>query len=169
MKLLTLIRHAKSSWDDPALEDFDRPLNARGLRNAPEMAQRLASRFEPPQRIVSSPACRALHTARIVAEHFQLSDRIDQDPRLYEAAPDELLAVLRDTPATVAHQFMVGHNPGITAFAEELTGEGLEDLPTCAIAHIRLELENWRDAACGCGTLLWIDFPKNKTGRPIEA
>ncbi len=168
MKLLTLIRHAKSSWADASLEDFDRPLNPRGLRNAPEMARRLAARFDPPQRILSSPARRALHTAQIIAEHLQIPDRIDQDPRLYEAAPAEILAALQDTPTHVEHQFLVGHNPGITAVAEQLTGEGLEDLPTCALAHIQLELDDWSAAAWGCGTLVWIDFPKNKTGHVIE-
>lgn len=169
MKLLTLIRHAKSSWKDPTLEDFDRPLNRRGLRNAPQMANRLSDRLPTPDRVLSSPARRASHTAQILAEHLRIADRLESDPRLYEAAPDEILAVLRDTPAHVNHQFLVGHNPGITACAESLTGQGLEDLPTCAVAHIRIDLDDWHSAAWGCGTLLWIDFPKNETGRPIEA
>lgn len=163
MKTLTLLRHAKSSWKHPELDDFDRPLNGRGRRDAPEAGARLAQRTVPPDRIVSSPALRARATAEAVATAlaYPLS-AIVHEPRIYEAAPGTLLDILRAQPDTCAHLLLVGHNPGLTDFANGLAGAGLDKLPTAGAYTLTLPIARWADAAFGQGSPLAYDRPQRR-------
>ena len=162
-KVLYLLRHAKSSWKDPHLADHDRPLNKRGTRDAPEMARRLAGRTDPPQRIVTSSARRALTTAEVMAEVLALDHHaVDVDPRLYGAGPGMLLEVVHGLDDATARAMIVGHNPGVTDFVNGLAGASIDNVPTCGVAVLQCGAPTWRDVAFGTVTLMTFDFPKNR-------
>ncbi|HEY0977081.1 MAG TPA: histidine phosphatase family protein [Flavobacteriales bacterium] len=160
MRTIYLVRHAKSSWADPGMADFDRPLNERGLRDAPVMAERFLERNEPVDLLVSSPAARALATARCFANVLGI-ERIVEVERIYEAHQKALRGVLEELPDEARHVMLFGHNPGFTVLAEELSGERIGDLPTCAIVRIDLMADRWREVSAGTGTLVWADAPKD--------
>lgn len=132
---LWLIRHAKSDWSSGAATDFLRPLNARGQRDGPRVAAWLARQRQPASWIWTSDAVRALETARFVATGFaSAAANVVEDHRLYEAGPERLLDVVRETPPEVAAAAVVAHNPGITVLANLLAGETVsENLPTFGI------------------------------------
>src|SRR6058998_2876755 len=135
MKTLFLIRHAKSSRDDPTLADKDRPLNDRGKRDAPRMGKRLAKRDVKPDLILSSPAARALETAQIIAKKLDYKRKnILVDDRLYAVGADELLDVLRKLGDEVECAMVVGHNPELTELAHRLSSK-ITDMPTCSVAE----------------------------------
>lgn len=160
MKTLYLVRHAKSSWADPGMEDFDRPLNERGLRDAPVMAARFKARNEPVDLLLSSPAARALATARAFAEALGIGT-VQQEPRIYEAHLRTVQGIVEHLPDEVRHAMLFGHNPGFSVLVEHFTEAGIGELPTCAIARIDFTIDAWKEAAGGTGTLVWWDFPKN--------
>lgn len=161
MRQLGIIRHAKSSWDDPSLDDFDRPLKKRGLRDAPEMGRRLRQRDTRPDLMVTSPALRALTTARHIADALGFGpDNIRRLDAIYEASSNRLFDVLRELPAEANTVLLFGHNPGLTDFANDLTGEEIDNIPTCGVVWCRLAIENWRDLTEGSGEMLWLDYPK---------
>ena len=146
MKTLVLIRHAKSSWKDASLADRDRPLNDRGKRDAPEMGRRLAVWGGPPDLIVSSPAARALATARVIAEAVGYPvDRIREDERIYMAGPAELLEAIHDLDDGDDRVFLFGHNPGLTDLVDALSEPALENVPTCGIVELQLTGDRWAD------------------------
>jgi phosphohistidine phosphatase len=162
MKTLTLVRHAKSSWDHPGLTDFERPLNQRGIRDAPRMGSRLAARNEPPQSIISSPAVRALTTAKVIASALGYrAAGIIADERLFHAYSEQLLDVIRGFDASLRHVMLVGHNPGLTNLVEQLAQAGIANIPTCGIVVIDFSIDHWRDLSDGAGELLLFDYPKN--------
>jgi phosphohistidine phosphatase len=157
---LFVLRHAKSSHDHPRLDDHDRPLNPRGLRDAPQIGERLGSEGAVPDRIVSSTALRARTTAKLVAEAAGAREAPLLDPRLYGAGPDECLALLREQPDHCRTVMIVGHNPTFEQLVELLTGSP-ERFPTAALARIRLPIERWADVAPGVrGELVTLWRPK---------
>ncbi len=143
MKTLFLVRHAKSSRNEPALQDKDRPLNNRGKRDAPKMGKRLAKREVMPDLILSSPAKRALKTAQLIAKKldYKLQD-IVVDERLYATGADELLHLIRKLGAKPKSVMLVGHNPELTELAHHLSSK-ITHLPTCAIAEFTIEAKSW--------------------------
>jgi phosphohistidine phosphatase len=168
MKKLYLIRHAKSSWDKPEMDDFDRPLNDRGKKDAPRMGKRLKEKDLTPDVMISSPATRALDTCRAIAQVLGYPhEKIIIDRRLYHASEDQLLKVvqeLKDRPKDEEEIVLLfGHNPGLTDFANELLNQNIDNIPTCGIVTAKLNIKNWKDAAFGCGKMEFFDFPKNKT------
>jgi phosphohistidine phosphatase len=161
MRLLTLIRHAKSSWDNPALHDFNRPLNERGQRDAPRMAAHVLRSLGRPDRMVSSPAVRALSTARAFAEVFGSdADALNRQPRIYEASAETLLRVVRAFSDDDRHVMMFGHNPGFTELAHRLARCSFDDMPTCAVAQIGFDAKSWLDVDERSGTLRFYAYPK---------
>ncbi len=162
MKVLTLIRHAKSSWKDIELADFDRPLNKRGKKDAPMIGQHLTSRvIALPDCFLSSPAKRALTTARAIADELGFRGRyILRDRRIYEASPERLLEVLREVDNSCSHLMMFGHNPGFFMLAESLCGFNEDTFPTCAVLSIDLEIGEWREITPGCGQATYYVSPK---------
>ena len=161
MKELILIRHAKSSWKDSSLDDRERPLNKRGERDAPEMGARLARRKHKPNLIVSSPAVRALETARIIARKLGYPRKdIAVEDRLYGAGGAELLDVIRNTDESVTTLMLFGHNPGLTELANHLGPRPIPNLPTCGVLHLRFETETWSVVGYARGDELLFDFPK---------
>jgi len=164
-KRLTLVRHAKSDWGDASLGDVDRPLNARGQRDAPEMAARLVTAGLIPTLMVSSPALRAIATARIFAEAFGYpASRIRLNDDAYLASPAELLEVLRKEGGHAAHLMLFGHNPGISQLGTTLAEDDAPgDVPTCAVTSLLLPLSDWRELEPGKARCDYYDFPKNRT------
>ena len=164
MKTLLVLRHAKSSWQDPALDDHDRPLNKRGQQDGPRMGALVREHRLTPDVIISSDAVRARLTAEAVAEAARYTSEILLDPHLYIASPAGILAVLRTVRETKAGTVMiVGHNPGLEELVAQLTGEQ-QDLPTAALAQIVLPIDQWRDLKVSTrGTLLGLWRPKELT------
>jgi phosphohistidine phosphatase len=160
MKTLFLVRHAKSSRDDPALSDRERPLNDRGQKDAPMMGQRLAKRHVKPDFIISSPAVRALATAQAIAREigYELRD-IAIDERVYASTADALLAVVQSLDKKADCVMLVGHNPEMAELARCLSGE-IPDMPTCAVVEFRYNVKAWRDVGRTTPSKLTLDAPK---------
>lgn len=163
MKTLTIIRHAKSSWEQENLSDFERPLNERGRRDAPVMAARLKQAVGQPALIVSSPALRAITTARVFADVLGIStDSIQLQAKIYEASVGTLMQIIHDFDDHCPHIAIFGHNPGFSELSQRLAHCDFDELPTCGIAHISLPAKHWRDVSAGSGSLLYRSWPKDK-------
>jgi len=159
MKTILLMRHAKSDWGAQYATDFDRPLNARGQRDAPVMAAFLDKHDLMPELIVSSPAQRAKLTAETVARKRSFSGELRFDRRIYLASPAMLLDVIRELPDEVETAMLVGHNPGMEDLIALLCG-GNARMPTAAVAGLRLYADAWVDARGGDAYLQWLIKPK---------
>jgi len=161
VKILTLIRHAKSSWKDPGLPDWDRPLNKRGKRDAPMMGQRLAERGSYADRVISSPAVRALATAQAIAEEIEYPwTEIVVDDRLYEAGVFEWLAVVQGLDDALDRVMCVGHNPGLTELVNYFFSEQVGHVPTCGIVELRFDIWRWALVGHVEPTGVDFDYPK---------
>lgn len=159
---LYLIRHAKSSWEDPRLDDFDRPLSKRGKKNGPEMARRLSAKGICPDLIVSSPARRARKTAAFMAEGTGYKKKkILYDKGLYFGALPYHLQLIASLFKDAGVLFLVGHNYTITELAEYLTGSSFGNVPTCGIVAVEYSTNFGFTSEAGGGRLLFFDFPKN--------
>ena len=161
MKTLYLLRHAKSSWNDPIQTDFERPLNERGMKAAPFMGEMMAKKGFEPSVIVSSPAMRAKTTASLVRDVGSFSAEIIFEKNIYEASPNALRQVVSEIDDYHASALLVGHNPGIEGFIRYLTGH-LEPMPTAALAVIDLDISKWHEINDGCGTLRQIFRPREE-------
>jgi phosphohistidine phosphatase len=146
MKNLFLIRHAKSSWADPSLDDHERPLNGRGKRDAPRMAEWLRSQGARPDVLLSSTAQRAQRTARYFAKTYGIDkSAILRRAAIYEAAPDALLRLIHELKDEWDTVFLFGHNPGFTSLANLFPGEHIDNVPTCGIVRLEADVEHWTD------------------------
>lgn len=164
MKYLYLIRHAKSSWSDPSLSDFSRPLNKRGKRDVPVMAERMLSYDPKPEMIISSPAKRARRTARGIGAALGFAKKeIILDEELYSFSADGFLKIIQRAPEMVEVLALVGHNHGLTECAEMLSGESLVNVPTCGIVLISFTQQSWGAVGQGGGRLLLFDYPKRRS------
>jgi phosphohistidine phosphatase len=144
MKTLLLMRHAKSSWKHKKLQDIERPLNARGEKEAPEMGRLLLKKDILPDLIVSSPALRARTTAELVAKKCHYEKDILYIEKLYMAETPEILNNLVTLSDEVNQVLLIGHNPGLEYTLQLLTGK-VESLPTATIVKIILPIEHWSD------------------------
>lgn len=166
MRILTIIRHAKSSWEQEGLHDFERPLNERGRRDAPAMAARLKQSAQIPELLVSSPALRAITTARVFADGLGIStDAIQLQAKIYEASASTLLQVIRDLDDQYSHAAIFGHNPGLSDLARKLAHCDFDELPTCGMVQISLPANYWRDVSASSGELLYSSWPKDERAR----
>jgi phosphohistidine phosphatase len=162
MKTLLIVRHAKSSWDNADTSDIDRPLNDRGKRDAPAMAQRIIKTGLAIDRFVSSPAKRARQTAEYFVQAYGKKDKdIHFLPELYHASTatfKEVVGKLDDNDSIVA---LFSHNPGITAFVNLLTDTiRVDNMPTCAVFAVKASTEHWPDFFAAQRELLFFDYPK---------
>ena len=163
---LTLLRHAKSAWDDETRKDRDRPLNERGERDAPLMAQRLRARNARPTLILTSPAVRARRTAQIIAREIgDPAEFLQREDELYLASPDQIVAVLSRQEGDFRDVVVCGHNPGLTELANRLTGAGIDNIPTTGIVVVELDLANWADLDGAEGELVLFDYPRRNVGQ----
>ena len=162
MKTLLLINNEKSSWNQPGLSDFDRALNERGKKDAPQMAKRVKEKGIELDHLISSPAKRARKTAKYFAEEFGFKkDEIKLVEGLYGATRSEFLeaaANISDKYKTVA---LFSHNPGITDFASSLTNVRVDDMPTCGVFALQIETESWKEFVNAEKNFLFFDYPKN--------
>lgn len=161
---LTLLRHAKSSWQDASLQDRERPLNERGEHDAPMMGRRLLARGARPTLILTSPAVRARHTARLIACELNYPrEFIQREDELYLATPDGIIAVLARQDDQLRDIIVCGHNPGMTELANHLTGAGIDNVPTCGVVIIDFELPRWANLDGARGELVDFDYPRRET------
>jgi phosphohistidine phosphatase len=160
-KVLYLVRHAKSSWDDVSLSDLNRPLNKRGRRSAPEMGRRMKEQDHRPDLIVSSPAKRAYSTAKKIGKVLGFDkSNIITDSDLYFSGMRNMVNVLEVLNDDYQKVMMVGHNPAMTGFLNMLCNISVINMPTCAIAVIGFDIESWADLYQAEGELLGYDYPK---------
>ncbi|AFD07308.1 SixA phosphatase family protein [Solitalea canadensis] len=161
MKTLYLVRHAKSDKTITGISDFERPLNDRGLRDAPAMAKILAKKVNSPDLILSSPAVRALTTAQLFAEPLNYkAEKIQQCAEIYEAGVSTLLKTINEIDDRNNCVVMFGHNPGLTDLFNYLTDNDLINLPTSGIVKIDFDLDSWKLVSHGIGISTYIDYPK---------
>jgi phosphohistidine phosphatase len=168
MKTLQILRHAKSSRDDPTISDHDRPLQKRGKKDAPRIGELLFEARRVPDLILSSTAKRARKTAAKVAQRCQYQGVIQLSGELYLATPQTCLRVLHDVSDEYQRVMLVGHNPGLEELASLLTGQPIT-LPTAALAEVALEIDSWPELSAGrCGTLvrLWSPREPEPPGAP---
>ena len=159
---LILIRHAKSDWENPSIRDFDRPLNKRGSVNAPEMAKRMISQKINPELIVSSPALRALTTAKYFAKEWEIDfEMIQTDKNIYEADLKTLLNVVNHFDNQHNTIAMFGHNPGFTNFVNYLSDVNIYNMPTCSIVILEFPFEEWNLVSGSTAKVLLFDYPKS--------
>jgi len=160
-KTLFLIRHAKSSWDDPSLNDFDRPLNERGKKDAPAMAKKLKDQKIKLDAFVSSPAKRARQTcSRFIKEFDFKKKKIIVDEKLYEATEENFYDVVENLKNKWDTVAIFSHNPGITSFANSLTEIRIDDMPTCSIFALKIDADKWKNFKTAKKKFWFFDYPK---------
>lgn len=152
MKKLLLLRHAKSSWEDTSLPDFERPLNERGLRVAPLVGKFMREQKVRPDLVICSPAKRTRETIALVLKAAGIATELRYDERIYEASVASLLEIVSQIEDDKTEVMLVGHNPGFENLLERLTGEA-ERMPTAALARIILNSEKWSEAEAKGGRL----------------
>ena len=157
MHTLMLLRHAKSDWSI-FVSDHKRPLNKRGKKDVPVMAQRLKSRSYKPDRIVSSSALRARSTAEVFSAILECDCIVDD--ALYEAKKSSIIDIIREMDEEIKDLIFVGHNPTWEMLAEYLTGESIT-MPTCSMVQISFDCK-WKDVSAGNGKITYQDYPKKE-------
>lgn len=161
MRTLYLVRHAKSSWAEPGLSDKDRPLNKRGKHDAPKMGSLLYAKGERPQLLISSPAKRAMSTAKRIAKELDYSaKKIICDDRLYMADVEDFYTVIKETEDNIDQLMFFSHNYGITYFANLITGGNIDNIPTCGVVRIDFDISSWKDIEGQKGKMVYFEYPK---------
>jgi phosphohistidine phosphatase len=161
---LILVRHAKSSWDDVHLPDFERPLNKRGKKDAPKMAKKLKHKKIKIDAFISSPATRAKKTAEVFAEEY------DRDVReiilvdgLYHASIEDFYNAVKNTENKFKCIAVFSHNPGISAFANDLVPNAkIDDMPTCSVFAVKVNTSDWSEFKDATKEFLFFDYPKKE-------
>ena len=163
MKILYLIRHAKSSWGNPLEGDFDRPLNDRGKRDAPRMGKRLKEKRLAPDLLLSSPAKRALTTCELIADSINYpTEKIKTDRALYHAQDEDILRIIKNLNDKHDTVLIFGHNPGLTDFVNRLTDTNIDNVPTGGVVACALNINSWKEIGWGKGEIDFFDYPKKK-------
>ena len=164
MKTLYLVRHAKSDWSDASLDDFDRPLNKRGRNNAPLMGRILREKGVTPDLIVSSPALRTITTAQLLAREIgYVQEKIVTDKQIYEASVKTLIKVISKQQASRLALMLVGHNPGLTDFANHVSDFDADNVPTTGVVFIQFAMDDWRNLESTTGKVVFFHYPKEFT------
>lgn len=161
MKYIYLVRHAKSSWEDYSLSDIERPLNKRGLRDAPFMGKLLNQQHISPDRIITSPAKRALSTAEIFMKEMDIpAEDIIIDNRIYGASPIEMINFITGIPDDFSNIMIFGHNPTFTTLANFLADAKIDNLPTCSVTGIEFSVNTWNETGKSKGKVIFFEYPK---------
>lgn len=169
MKEIILVRHAKSSWSDPSLADIERPLNKRGQRDAPVMAERMAESDSDVERVVTSPAQRTRLTTEALIEALHLdADEVVEERQLYGADTVDWLDVIRRQPDFLNSIAFVGHNPGLTEFLNLFLDDPLDNVPTCGIARLRFNVDNWPEIGEAVPERVLYSIPKREGWQELE-
>ena len=161
MKRVYLIRHSKSSWSNPSLSDFERPLNNRGSNDAPLMAEKLREKVGDIDLILSSTAVRARATTEVITGEKGITYKeMRFDDRLYHAPHDRIVKKIADVEEEFDSIAIVGHNPGLTDLANDFANVTIDNLPTTGILAVEFAIEKWKDILKTSGSLLFFDYPK---------
>jgi len=162
MRTLTIIRHAKSSWDDLYIRDFDRSLNDRGINDAPRIGRALKKKDFTPDVIVTSPAVRAKQTAQFICDevNYSYSDIIEE-PAIYEASLAHLQSLIEAQPTHIQHLALIGHNPGLESLCLYTEGESINRLTTGNAVQYHLNISHWQEFDYQCGSLSFHLQPKH--------
>ncbi len=161
MKNVYFIRHAKSSWENSSLSDIERPLNKRGLRDAPFMAKMLKNKNAQPDLIISSPANRALTTAKFFATEMNLSDeKIAIKNIIYGAYPEDVLGLIKKLDDTINTILVFGHNPTFTSLVNRFTEDYIANVPTCGIVKVTADINSWSKFGKANTMLTEFYYPK---------
>lgn len=163
MKTLYLLRHAKSSWDDPDLNDQERPLNKRGKKDAPKMGKWLAENIKVPELILCSNSARTMATIEPVMQAWGLPQEVLQvEPQLYHADLETLWDLVQSCDNKIDRLLLVGHNPGLTSFANALCKQfETENIPTCGFAAFSYNIRKWEEVEANEATFEAYQYPKN--------
>ena len=161
MREIYFIRHAKSSWSEPHLDDINRKLNNRGKRDAPFMADMTVLHGKKPDMLITSPARRAFDTANVFRKAHQLAkDNLKKDPRMYMASSNTILEVVKELPVEFAVVYLFGHNPGMTTLANYFSKEYIDNVPTCGILKVKCDIGEWLDIHPSRCTVEAFWYPK---------
>ena len=161
MKKLYLVRHAKSSWKNPDLRDFDRPLNSRGKRDAPFMGKLLREKGIKPDTFITSPALRALTTAIYFAEELEYpEEKILRDENLYDAGVMDILKVLSAVKNKNESIMVFTHNPGLTDFCNYISDQYIDNIPTSAVVSLILKVDHWNELDEKSCATEFFEYPK---------
>lgn len=161
MKTLYILRHAKSSWTEANLSDFERPLNERGIKTAPFMGELMRKKNFQPDLILSSPAQRAKQTALLAKKAGRFEAQIRYDERIYEASPLRLIEIVSEVENEIESVLLIGHNPGFEGLVKFLTGES-QSIPTAALAVVDLMADDWQSLHPECCALRALIRPKDE-------
>lgn len=160
MKELIFIRHAKSSWSNPLLDDFERPLNKRGEKNAPFMAKVLKQKELTPDLIISSPSIRTKQTLDYFIQEFDYKGEIIFEKSIYEAPFENLLKVIKNIDDKYKTIFLFGHNPGLNDLVDFLIGNFEENIPTSGVLKLNFDIKKWENLKEKIGILEFFIYPK---------
>lgn len=161
MKKIYLVRHAKSSWDDKNLADWERPLNKRGKQDAPLMGKRLAARGIMPDLLVTSHAKRARKTAeKIATEIGYPKDRIVIKEQIYSDGIGGIIKIFTHMDDEVSELMLIGHNPDLTILASGLANKDFVNIPTCGMVCLEFSTSSWNKVSTDNCKLVFFDFPK---------
>lgn len=168
-KKLVLVRHAKSSWNEPHVDDHDRQLNQRGLKNAPEMGLRLKNQGFSPDYVETSSALRAFSTAKIFCQEINFSlERIMKNPNLYLASISAWLEIIGKLNNDYNSVMLFGHNPGITNLVNQVWGLPIDNVPTCGMIILEFEKIKWEKTISVIPKVAEFDFPKNESKKNLK-
>ena len=158
---LTLVRHAKSSWQVAGLDDFHRPLNRRGLADAVRMPAHIAKHVAKPQLVCSSAAVRAVQTCQSLCDEYAIAnEHVLVDSALYLASAEEVLDYLCENAQHAQRVFVIGHNPGLTDLFNHLVDEKIDNLPTFAVANLNLAINDWSAVTARCASVQRLMLPR---------
>lgn len=161
MKKIFLVRHAKSSWKDQKLSDFERPLNKRGKRDAPFMAKLLAQQGVNPELIITSPANRAITTSKYFCEELGFPFKnVIIEPKLYMASSDQFFDIIRNLNNECSSAMIFSHNPGLTEFNNILASKSIDNIPTCGIVSISSDVKYWSEIDSSNCKSVFFEYPK---------
>ena len=161
MKILYLLRHAKSRKDNPDLKDFERPLAERGISDLPVMAERFKAKKSRVDCIICSPAVRTKITAKMFAQAIGFpGDEIGSNPELYFAGSNMFLKAASLLDDEYESAMLVGHNPAITEFANEMANADIDKIPTCGLLQLSLPINTWAEIEFSKAELVDFDYPK---------
>ena len=160
MRELILIRHAKSDWSNPLLDDFERPLNKRGSKNAPFMAKILKKEIQKPDLIISSPSFRTKLTLEYFLKEFEYKGEVIFEKSIYEAPFENLLKAIKNVDDKYKTIFLIGHNPGLNDLANFLLGSFEDNIPTSGVLKIDFNTNSWKNISKDNSKLIFFKYPK---------
>ncbi|MCW8936185.1 MAG: histidine phosphatase family protein [Gammaproteobacteria bacterium] len=160
MKTVLFARHAKSNWNEPGVSDFNRPLNEKGKNDAPLMATYLQQCGYIIHQIISSDAARALATAEEYKKYLTPDKPVIQNHIIYMASHLDIVDIIKQLPDKQSTVMIVGHNPTMTEVVNYYTRDGVSDMPSCSVAIVQFEANNWSDIKREHGDLLAFEYPK---------